>query len=60
MTKICNHYPMLTHSAGLRVVNSQSVIVKRKDINGELKQGTERELRDMIDSLLERTVIPLK
>ena len=51
---------MLTHSAGLRVVNSQIVIVKRKDINGELKQGTERELRDMIYSLLARTVIPLK
>ena len=41
MTKICNHYPMLTHLARLRVDNSKSVIVKRRNIKGELKQGSD-------------------
>ena len=59
LTRVCNHYPMLTlHIAELRVYNRKSVIVKSWNIvRGKRATAPIFELWDTVDFLLERNII---
>ena len=59
LTRVCNHYPMLTlHNTGWRVYKGKSVIVRSWNIvRGKKATVPILELWDPVDYLLERNII---